>query len=100
MDQEEREDLPDSDDANEMMTCPNCKKEMTFAEAPAHTIQCYRNSTKCKICGEIILKERKKEHLARWRNVEMLKEALINDHEEHVSMHFDHGMDVNMQFIQ
>ena len=71
---------------------------MTFAEAPAHTIQCYRNSTKCKICGEIILKEKKKEHLARWRNVDLLIEALINDHEEHVSMHFDHGMDVNMQF--
>ena len=79
-----------------MMTCPNCKREMTFAEAPAHTIQCYRNSTKCKICGEIILKEKKKEHLARWRNIDFLREALINDHEEHVSMHFDHGMDVNL----
>ena len=33
---DERDDL--SDEANEIMTCPNCKEQMTFAEAPAHTI--------------------------------------------------------------
>lgn len=38
---DERDDLEqvDSDDkSNALMTCPNCGKEMTFAEAPAHTI--------------------------------------------------------------
>ena len=38
MDDDERDDIQGSDDENEMMTCPNCKKKMTFAEAPAHTI--------------------------------------------------------------
>jgi hypothetical protein len=34
-----------------------------------------------------------------WRDVSLLKKAVMDDREEHVSMHFDHGMDVNMQFI-
>jgi len=32
----------------------------------------------------------------RWRDQQMLLEAIINDHEEHVSLHFDHGMECNM----
>jgi len=71
---------------------------MTASDAPAHTVQCYRNSTKCKVCGEVILKDKKKEHLSRWRNSENLRNAIINDIEEQVSLHFDHGMDCNMQF--
>lgn len=71
---------------------------MTAKDAPAHTVQCYRNSTKCKVCGEVILKDKKKEHLARWRNPDNLRNAIINDIEEQVSLHFDHGMDCNMLF--
>ena len=80
------------------MTCPNCDKVVSFKEAAAHTVLCYRNSTKCKICGEVILKEKKKEHLKYWRDPAALKEAILNDHEDKVSLHFDHGMDCNMQF--
>jgi hypothetical protein len=36
--------------------------------------------------------------LSHWRNNVNLLEAIKNDHEEQVSLHFDHGMDCNMQF--
>ena len=71
---------------------------MKFSDLPAHTVQCYRNSTKCKVCNEIIFKDKKKIHLARWRDQDKLKQSVIEDHEELVSKHFDHGMDCNMEF--
>ena len=80
------------------ITCPNCQVEMDVSEAASHTVQCYRNSTKCRICNKVIQKDKKKEHLARWRNNENLIQAVLDDHEEQVSLHFDHGMDCNMQF--
>lgn len=83
----------------DIITCPNCMKEMPVNESAAHTVQCYRNSTKCKVCGEVILKEKKKEHLSHWRNNANLMEAIKSDHDECVSLHFDHGMDCNMQFV-
>ena len=55
---------------------------MSVSDAPAHTLQCYRNSTKCKVCGEVILKDKKKEHLARWRDTELLLTAIKNDIED------------------
>ena len=58
---------------------------MLFKELAAHTVQCYRNSTKCKVCGDIINKDKKKEHLARWRDQTQLKNAIIEDKEEQVS---------------
>lgn len=58
---------------------------MLFRELAAHTVQCYRNSTKCKVCGDIINKDKKKEHLMRWRDESMLKAAIIDDKEEQVS---------------
>lgn len=83
---------------NDRVQCPNCSQEMLFRELAAHTVQCYRNSTKCKVCGDIINKDKKKEHLMRWRDQTQLKNAIIEDKEEQVSQHFDHGMDCNMQF--
>jgi len=47
--------------------CPNCNKKFTNQQVIIHTIQCYRNSTKCKICNEVILKQMKREHLDSWR---------------------------------
>lgn len=44
------------------------------------------------------MKLKKKEHLQRWRDKDKLKEAIINDHEEQVSLHLDHGMDCNLNF--
>lgn len=55
--------LGDDYDANEIMDCPNCQQEMPASEIAAHTVQCYRSQTKCKACGEILLKENRKEHL-------------------------------------
>ena len=67
---------------NDLVKCPNCGLEMRFKELAAHTVQCYRNSTKCKVCGEIINKDKKKEHLMRWRDQNELKNAIIEDKEE------------------
>ena len=44
------------------------------------------------------MKDKKKEHLARWRCVHQLLESIKNDIEDQVSLHFDHGIDCNMQF--
>ena len=60
----------------ELATCPNCNKKMFDHEMPTHMIQCLRNSTKCKVCGEVILKDKKKEHLAHWRNADNLLQAI------------------------
>lgn len=51
------------------MECPNCHDMIPADQTVAHTVQCYRASTKCKICGEVILKEKKKEHLEYWRSI-------------------------------
>ena len=60
-------------DMEEKTTCPNCGLEMLMKEMAAHTVTCYRDSTKCKVCGEVISKATKKQHLARWRDVEKLR---------------------------
>ena len=57
----------EQEEDNELIECPNCKEIVPGHMAAAHTIQCYRNSTKCRICGDIILKSKKKEHLEKWR---------------------------------
>lgn len=69
-------------DANEIMDCPNCQQEMPASEIAAHTVQCYRNQTKCKACGEILLKENRKEHLNQWRDLDLMQTAIKNDNEE------------------
>ena len=44
----------------EDLECPNCKEIIPGKLAVQHTIQCYRNATKCKICNEVVKKENKK----------------------------------------
>lgn len=63
-------------------TCPNCQEVISREEAGAHTVMCYRNSTKCKVCRQVILKAKKKEHLIMWRDPAGLQEAICQDHEE------------------
>ena len=53
------------------MECPNCKQFIVAAQVVAHTVQCYRNSTKCKACGQVIAKDAKKRHLEKWRNLDV-----------------------------
>lgn len=50
------------------MICPNCQEEVSKDQAATHTVLCYRNSTKCKVCHKVILKSKKKEHLQQWRD--------------------------------
>ena len=61
----------------EDLECPNCKEVIPGAQAMAHTIQCYRNSTKCRVCSEVVHKNKKKQHLEKWRNLEVSLLKLI-----------------------
>lgn len=56
------------DDDKKSVLCPNCKQIMQPSLIAAHTITCYRNSSKCKICGEIVQKDKKKEHIAKYKD--------------------------------
>lgn len=58
-------------DIPEDMICPNCKEHIKGINAVAHTIQCYRNSTKCRVCNQVVHKDMKKQHLDKWRNHEV-----------------------------
>jgi RNase P subunit RPR2 len=55
----------------ERVLCPNCKQIFSMGDMVTHTVVCYRNSTKCKLCGEVILKDKKKEHLSKWRDLDV-----------------------------
>ena len=57
--------------------CPNCKVMIPGDQIAAHTIACFRNSTKCKICKEVIQKAKKGDHLKYWRNQEVSDLDLI-----------------------
>ena len=56
------------EDFKDDVECPNCKELIPGPEAGTHTITCFRNSTKCKVCKEVILKAKKREHLEQWRD--------------------------------
>lgn len=58
----------DETEEPKVMNCPNCQQEISREQAAAHTVMCYRNSTKCKVCSKVILKTKKKEHLIYWRD--------------------------------
>lgn len=83
----------------EDLECPNCKEIIPGKLAVQHTIQCYRNATKCKICNEVVKKDDKKQHLQKWRNLEGLAQEIVKDNEEIASLYFDHGLNVNLQFV-
>ena len=50
-------DDEDEDEDMKPMLCPNCKQIVQPADIATHTVTCYRNSTKCRVCGEIIQKD-------------------------------------------
>jgi phage FluMu protein Com len=56
---------------HEDMECPNCKQIISAAQVMTHTVECYRGSTKCRICDEVIQKNNKKGHLDKWRSSEV-----------------------------
>lgn len=91
------------------MLCPNCKQVIQPAEIALHTVECYRNSTKCRVCGDIIQKDRKRDHIVKFKDYQVrllsqcqsaflqrLVELIKQDNEEEASLFFDHGCDVNM----
>lgn len=65
--EEEKADLED-EVQNDTEICPNCKNTFRKKQMIKHTIICYRTSTKCKVCGEVLSQELKKTHLKYWRD--------------------------------
>lgn len=57
-----------------------------------HTVACYRNSTKCKVCGERLKKSMKSAHLAAWRDPARIVSALERNKEDELIMILDHGV--------
>jgi len=76
-----------------MSKCTNCGELISSNKMVTHTVSCYRNSTKCKICGERLLKSKKTEHLAYWRSLEKIQSAISNDDEEELTLILDHGVE-------
>ena len=79
------------------MECPNCHEMIPEKNAGAHTITCFRNATKCKICKEVVQKSSKRDHLEKWRSQELLLKEIELDNDERVNLFFEHGMDVNVK---
>jgi len=42
------------EESKDDVECPNCRETIPGNQAAAHTIVCFRNATKCKICKEVI----------------------------------------------
>jgi superfamily II helicase len=78
--------------------CPNCKDKITSSNLASHTIECYRNSTKCKICGEVVKKSQKKSHLDYWRSKQKVKEVLQKDNDNELTKILDHGLLIDYKF--
>jgi len=70
MEESKHSDDDDEDDMKPML-CPNCKQMIQPADIAMHTVACYRNSTKCRVCGEIIQKDKKREHLAKFKDYDV-----------------------------
>ena len=73
--------LEAEEDQPQSMECPNCKEIIPGHLAVKHTIQCYRNATKCRVCNQVIHKDKKRQHLEKWRNLDVSAHPRIfNDH--------------------
>ena len=58
-------------------------------------MSCLWNSTKCKICGDVIFKDKKKEHLKQAWDPWWIKYFIENDQAEDLLLVYEHGADVN-----
>lgn len=56
------------EDEKQEVECPITKEMIPKAQIGVHLLNSLRTSTKCKICKEVILKDKKREHLEKWRN--------------------------------
>ena len=48
----------------EMKQCSNCEEMIPIAKHKMHELGCARMNYKCKVCGEVVLKEDREEHEA------------------------------------
>jgi len=88
----------DDNDSPKYSICPNCKDKFPSNSFASHTIECYRNSSKCKVCGEIVKKSYKKAHLELWRSKQKVKEVIQKDNDIEIIKILDHGLNPNFKF--
>lgn len=46
----------------ETKQCSNCEEQIPVAKHRMHELGCARMNYKCKVCGEVVLKEEREEH--------------------------------------
>jgi len=86
--------------ASEMKKCTNCQRLIPEDDFDAHTITCYRNVTKCKICGEYIPNNAKISHLSDWRNPKKILDCIQSANQAKLKLCFQHGAEINYQVAE
>lgn len=74
-----------------METCSHCKKEILQSEIPLHTAKCVRETSKCKICGEVFHQSQKKQHLIKWRDGKRIKYFIEVEDVTNLKLMYEHG---------
>jgi hypothetical protein len=87
----ENDDNEQNEELSEETVCTNCREMIRPSEYAMHTIQCIRNTSKCKICHETITKDNKKQHLLDWRKPEKMVKFIEADDDDSMLTMFNHG---------
>ena len=68
----------DDEDDKQDVECPITKQMIPKAKIGVHLLNSLRTSTKCKVCKEVIVKDKKREHLEKWRNEDVSQNLTID----------------------
>eukprot|EP00826_Nyctotherus_ovalis_P045087 TRINITY_DN493_c0_g1_i2.p1 TRINITY_DN493_c0_g1~~TRINITY_DN493_c0_g1_i2.p1 ORF type:complete len:292 (-),score=92.36 TRINITY_DN493_c0_g1_i2:92-967(-) len=92
-DEFKEEELKESDeDAPPGFTkCTSCSEFIKVSKMVTHTVACFRNSAKCRACGERIPKNSKAEHLALWKSNDRITKCIAKDDEDELTLILEHG---------
>lgn len=63
----------------------------------SHLVSCYRESVKCKSCGEVIPRASRKQHLSHWRTLPRLRQSILSRDSLTTALFFAHGVAPQVQ---
>ncbi|CAI2372507.1 unnamed protein product [Moneuplotes crassus] len=93
------EDEP-KEELGEENKCTNCGDLIPSHIFAKHTIECIRNTVKCKICYQTMNKDKKKQHLLDWRNPKKMIKLIEQDDDETLGIMFNHGAKAEAHLIR
>lgn len=76
---------------NKTQRCPNCKSEIPEDQFIAHSLSCLRKVMNCIKCGELVPNDKKKEHLAHYRNIDLINKAIQDKDKKFIILSIAHG---------